>query len=132
MFLHRPGRKAEVDRVRQAVERAGRGAVTEVRERAVAVPPPTGLNTVQLLKACSAGLGLAPAQAMQVAPPPPSPTLPPHTNPHPSSPFAGWLPLSGSVRRRMPESVALPSVRHEASTMVLRSGSNPLTSEPHV
>lgn len=59
---------AELRAIQQAVQRQGRGRVEAVQAEARTLARPVGLNTVQLLKACSTGMGLAPAQAMKVCP----------------------------------------------------------------
>eukprot|EP00667_Euglena_gracilis_P002404 EG_transcript_2406 len=56
---------AELRAIQQAVQRQGRGRVEAVQAEARTLARPAGLNTVQLLKACSTGMGLAPAQAMK-------------------------------------------------------------------
>ena len=50
-----------------ARERGGRARVASASSAERAIPPPPGLNTVDLLKSCSSGLGMGAHRAMQIA-----------------------------------------------------------------
>merc|ERR1719343_1356266 len=53
--------------VEERIAKAGHAKFKELRTEAKTVNKPVGLNTVQMLKAASTGLGLAPAHCMKVA-----------------------------------------------------------------
>ena len=73
-------------RMRRALAAAEHATVVGVREEQRTVRRLPGLNTVQLLKACSSGLGLSPAAAMKACPPRPLPPPPPHARAHALTP----------------------------------------------
>lgn len=49
------------------VKKAGKAIVTRVDKKEKRKPPPTALNTVELLRVASSSLGIGPHQTMQVA-----------------------------------------------------------------
>eukprot|EP00189_Rhodosorus_marinus_P007292 CAMPEP_0184752286 /NCGR_PEP_ID=MMETSP0315-20130426/43496_1 /TAXON_ID=101924 /ORGANISM="Rhodosorus marinus, Strain UTEX LB 2760" /LENGTH=1224 /DNA_ID=CAMNT_0027231605 /DNA_START=189 /DNA_END=3863 /DNA_ORIENTATION=+ len=59
--------QADAERVRTEINKHGRGIVSNVRVSERTRKAPNGLNTVQLLMACSKSLGISPKKTMQVA-----------------------------------------------------------------